>query len=39
MGPRASALVCGYTSHHRLLESTLAELKETEVHTESLLHE
>ncbi|KAG0593121.1 hypothetical protein M758_1G299600 [Ceratodon purpureus] len=30
MGPRASALVCGYTSHHRLLESTLAELKETE---------
>ena len=33
MGPRASPLVCGYTHHHRLLESALAELKETEVHT------
>lgn len=32
MGPRASPLVCGYTSHHRRLESTLAELKDTEVH-------
>jgi 7-keto-8-aminopelargonate synthetase-like enzyme len=31
MGPRASALVCGYTYHHRLLESTIAELKSTEV--------
>ncbi|KAH9574727.1 hypothetical protein CY35_01G074200 [Sphagnum magellanicum] len=30
MGPRASALVCGYTYHHRLLESTIAELKSTE---------
>lgn len=30
MGPRASPLVCGYTSHHRRLESTLAELKDTE---------
>lgn len=30
MGPRASPLVCGYTSHHRRLESALAHLKETE---------
>ncbi|KAI4320081.1 hypothetical protein MLD38_033597 [Melastoma candidum] len=30
MGPRGSALICGYTSHHRLLESSLAELKAKE---------
>lgn len=32
MGPRGSALICGYTYHHRLLESALAELKKKEVH-------
>ncbi|XP_057851239.1 8-amino-7-oxononanoate synthase isoform X2 [Cryptomeria japonica] len=30
MGPRGSALICGYTYHHRLLESALAELKKKE---------
>ncbi|KAK4431669.1 8-amino-7-oxononanoate synthase [Sesamum alatum] len=27
MGPRGSALICGYTNYHRLLESSLADLK------------
>ncbi|XP_042436028.1 8-amino-7-oxononanoate synthase-like isoform X1 [Zingiber officinale] len=27
MGPRGSALVCGYTNYHQLLEKSLAELK------------
>ncbi|XP_062098309.1 8-amino-7-oxononanoate synthase-like isoform X3 [Humulus lupulus] len=27
MGPRGSALICGYTNYHRLLESCLADLK------------
>lgn len=31
MGPRGSALICGYTNHHRLLESSLASLKKKEV--------
>ena len=31
MGPRGSALVCGYTNYHRLLESCLADLKKKEV--------
>lgn len=30
MGPRSSPLVCGYTAHHRRLESSLAALKHTE---------
>ncbi|KAM3730420.1 hypothetical protein ACB098_12G086300 [Castanea mollissima] len=30
MGPRGSALVCGYTNYHRLLESCLADLKKKE---------
>lgn len=30
MGPRGSALVCGYTYYHRLLESSLADLKKKE---------
>nr|GEU34618.1 8-amino-7-oxononanoate synthase [Tanacetum cinerariifolium] len=30
MGPRGSALICGYTIYHRLLESCLAELKSKE---------
>ncbi|PIN07035.1 Glycine C-acetyltransferase/2-amino-3-ketobutyrate-CoA ligase [Handroanthus impetiginosus] len=30
MGPRGSALICGYTSYHRLLESALADLKRKE---------
>ncbi|XP_022969783.1 8-amino-7-oxononanoate synthase isoform X4 [Cucurbita maxima] len=30
MGPRGSALICGYTFHHRLLESCLAKLKKKE---------
>lgn len=30
MGPRGSALICGYTYHHRLLESSLANLKKKE---------
>ncbi|KAJ9562862.1 hypothetical protein OSB04_008022 [Centaurea solstitialis] len=30
MGPRGSALICGYTSYHRLLESCLAESKNKE---------
>ncbi|KAJ8772321.1 hypothetical protein K2173_027498 [Erythroxylum novogranatense] len=30
MGPRGSALICGYTNYHRLLESSLAELKKKE---------
>ncbi|CAN0902323.1 8-amino-7-oxononanoate synthase [Linum grandiflorum] len=30
MGPRGSALICGYTNYHRLLESALAELKKKE---------
>lgn len=30
MGPRGSALVCGYTYYHRLLESALADLKKKE---------
>ncbi|KAL7146565.1 hypothetical protein ABFS83_06G050200 [Erythranthe nasuta] len=30
MGPRGSALICGYTTYHRLLESSLADLKRKE---------
>ncbi|KAM6582080.1 hypothetical protein CsatB_009082 [Cannabis sativa] len=30
MGPRGSALICGYTNYHRLLESCLADLKKKE---------
>ncbi|CAH9121619.1 unnamed protein product [Cuscuta epithymum] len=30
MGPRGSALVCGYSYYHRLLESSLADLKRKE---------
>ncbi|KAH6821742.1 biotin F [Perilla frutescens var. hirtella] len=30
MGPRGSALICGYTSYHRLLELSLAQLKRKE---------
>ncbi|XXG75821.1 hypothetical protein AAC387_Pa08g0311 [Persea americana] len=30
MGPRGSALICGYTNYHRLLESSLAQLKKKE---------
>ncbi|KAG4155343.1 hypothetical protein ERO13_D03G106400v2 [Gossypium hirsutum] len=30
MGPRGSPLICGYTYHHRLLESSLASLKKKE---------
>ncbi|KAK1274029.1 hypothetical protein QJS04_geneDACA012477 [Acorus gramineus] len=30
MGPRGSALICGYTNYHRRLESALAELKKKE---------
>ncbi|XP_031393632.1 8-amino-7-oxononanoate synthase isoform X2 [Punica granatum] len=30
MGPRGSALVCGYTNYHRRLEFSLAELKKKE---------
>ncbi|KAK9148404.1 hypothetical protein Scep_007161 [Stephania cephalantha] len=30
MGPRGSALICGYTNYHRSLESCLAELKKKE---------
>ncbi|XP_050252963.1 8-amino-7-oxononanoate synthase-like [Quercus robur] len=30
MGPRGSALACGYTNYHRLLESCLADLKKKE---------
>ncbi|KAF5950333.1 hypothetical protein HYC85_012326 [Camellia sinensis] len=33
MGPRGSALICGYTSYHGLLESCLADLKKKEVLT------
>lgn len=31
MGPRGSALICGYTNYHRLLEECLADLKKKEV--------
>ncbi|KAK9910891.1 hypothetical protein M0R45_034828 [Rubus argutus] len=30
MGPRGSALICGYTNYHRRLESCLADLKKKE---------
>ncbi|XP_047093833.1 8-amino-7-oxononanoate synthase isoform X1 [Lolium rigidum] len=30
MGPRGSALICGYTSYHKLVEESLAELKKKE---------
>lgn len=30
MGPRGSALICGYTNYHSLLEASLAELKKKE---------
>ncbi|WOH06831.1 hypothetical protein DCAR_0626259 [Daucus carota subsp. sativus] len=30
MGPRGSALICGYTNYHRRLETCLAELKKKE---------
>ncbi|MQL80249.1 hypothetical protein Taro_012699 [Colocasia esculenta] len=30
MGPRGSALICGYTSYHKLLERSLADLKKKE---------
>ncbi|KAH7853602.1 hypothetical protein Vadar_004607 [Vaccinium darrowii] len=30
MGPKGSALICGYTNYHRLLESCLADLKNKE---------
>jgi hypothetical protein len=31
MGPRGSALICGYTAYHNLVEKSLAELKKKEV--------
>ncbi|CAL0311002.1 unnamed protein product [Lupinus luteus] len=31
MEPRGSALICGYTNYHRLLESSLADLKKKEI--------
>lgn len=31
MGPRGSALICGYTTYHKLVEESLAELKKKEV--------
>jgi len=31
MGPRGSALICGYTNYHRQLESSLADLQKKEV--------
>ncbi|CAL8126539.1 unnamed protein product [Prunus armeniaca] len=31
MGPRGSALICGYTDYHRQLESCIADLKKKEV--------
>jgi 8-amino-7-oxononanoate synthase len=31
MGPRGSALICGYANYHRLLESSWADLKKKEV--------
>ena len=31
MGPRGSALICGYTNYHRQLESSLADLQTKEV--------
>ena len=31
MDPRGSALICSYTNYHRLLESSLADLKKKEV--------
>ncbi|KAL4595570.1 hypothetical protein ACB092_12G101600 [Castanea dentata] len=34
MGPRGSALACGYTNYHRLLESCLADLKKKEKNDE-----
>ncbi|CAA6666773.1 unnamed protein product [Spirodela intermedia] len=30
MGPRGSALICGYTNYHKLLEDSLASLKKKE---------
>ncbi|CAL4923819.1 unnamed protein product [Urochloa decumbens] len=30
MGPRGSALICGYTTYHKLVEESLAELKKKE---------
>ncbi|WOL05634.1 8-amino-7-oxononanoate synthase isoform X1 [Canna indica] len=30
MGPRGSALICGYTNYHKLLEVSLADLKKKE---------
>uniref|UniRef100_A0A0E0JNP6 serine C-palmitoyltransferase n=1 Tax=Oryza punctata TaxID=4537 RepID=A0A0E0JNP6_ORYPU len=30
MGPRGSALICGYTTYHKLVEGSLAELKKKE---------
>ncbi|CAB4271166.1 unnamed protein product [Prunus armeniaca] len=30
MGPRGSALICGYTDYHRQLESCIADLKKKE---------
>uniref|UniRef100_A0A0A9GQG8 serine C-palmitoyltransferase n=1 Tax=Arundo donax TaxID=35708 RepID=A0A0A9GQG8_ARUDO len=30
MGPRGSALICGYTTYHKLAEESLAELKKKE---------
>lgn len=37
MGPRGSALICGYTNYHRMLESSLADLKKKEVYSSFLL--
>jgi hypothetical protein len=31
MGPRGSALICGYTTYHKLVEESLARLKKKEV--------
>lgn len=30
MGPRGSALICGYTTYHKMVEESLAELKKKE---------
>lgn len=37
MGPRGSALICGYTNYHRLLEVSLADLKKKEVFIKPVL--
>ena len=38
MGPRGSSLICGYTTYHKLVEESLAELQKKEAHLYQIMY-